>query len=114
MYEVCTFVSDNNNNMKNLASQLSNNNILVNKSSYYFNTGNSTVRVSNHLPNRSNWENNENLEEKVFVFINENNDLNDSKIEKYLENEFGKEITWFLFDTEEEAIESINYIKSQF
>ncbi len=100
--------------MKNLASQLSNNNILVNKASYYFNVGNSTVRVSNHLPNRSNWENNENLEEKVFIFINENNDLNDSKIEKYLENEFGKEITWVLFDTEAEAIESINYIKSQF
>ena len=99
--------------MKTLASQLSNNNILVNKASYYFNTGNSTVRVSNHLPNRSNWENNENLEEKVFIFINENSDLTDSKIEKYLETEFGSEFTWFLFDTEEDAIDSINYIKSQ-
>lgn len=99
--------------MKTLASQLSNNNILVNKASYYFNTGNSTVRVSNHLPNRSNWKNNENLEEKVFIFINENSDLTDSKIEKYLEKEFGSEFTWFLFDTEEDAIDSINYIKSQ-
>jgi len=99
--------------MKAISNILSGNNILVNKSSYYFNINNATVRVSNHLPNRSNWENNENLEEKVFVFINENNDLSDSKIEKYLENEFGKEITWFLFDTEEEAIESVNYIKSQ-
>ena len=99
--------------MKAISNILSGNNILVNKSSYYFNINNATVRVSNHLPNRSNWENNENLEEKVFVFINENNALSDSKIEKYLENEFGKEITWFLFDTEEEAIESVNYIKSQ-
>jgi|CXWK01.1.fsa_nt_gi hypothetical protein len=99
--------------MKNLASILSNNNILVNKSSYYFNVNNSTVRVSNHLPNRSNWENNENLEEKVFIFINENNDLTDSKIENYLLNEFGKEVTYFLFDTENEAMESINYIKNQ-
>lgn len=99
--------------MKAISNILSGNNILVNKSSYYFNINNATVRVSNHLPNRSNWENNENLEEKVFIFINENNDLSDSKIEKYLENEFGKEITWFLFDTEEEAIESVNYIKSQ-
>jgi hypothetical protein len=100
--------------MKNLASQLSSNSILVNKASYYFNVNNATVRVSNHLPNRSNWENNENLTEKVFIFINENNDLTDDKIENYLQNEFGKEITWFLFDTEEEAIESVNYIKSQF
>ena len=99
--------------MKTLASILSDNKILVNKSSYYFNTGNSTVRVSNHLPNRSNWENNENLEEKVFIFINENNDLTDSNIESYLISEFGKNICFFLFDTEDEAIESINYIKSQ-
>lgn len=99
--------------MKALASTLSNNKILINKASYYFNAGNSTVRVSNHLPNRSNWENNENLEQKVFIFINENNDLTDSKVENFLTNEFGSEFTFFLFDTEQEAIESINYIKSQ-
>ena len=100
--------------MKNLASQLSDNKILVNKSSYYFNVGTSTVRVSNHLPNRSNWENNENLGDKVFIFINENNDLTDNKIDRFLNEEFGTEFTFFLFDSEEEAIESINYIKSQF
>lgn len=99
--------------MKALSNILSNGSILVNKASYYFNINNSTVRVSNHLPNRSNWENNENLEEKVFIFINENNDLTDSKIEKHLENEFGSNFTFFLFDTEEEAIESIDYIKTQ-
>lgn len=99
--------------MKALASTLSNNNILVNKASYYFNVNNSTIRVSNHLPNRCNWENNENLAEKVFIFINENNDLTDQKVINYLDNEFSREYTYFLFDTEEEALESINYIKSQ-
>lgn len=98
--------------MKTLASTLSNNNILVNKASYYFNVNNSTVRVSNHLPNRCNWGNNENLAEKVFIFINENNDLTDDKVINYLDAEFG-EYTYFLFDTEEKAIESINYIKVQ-
>lgn len=100
--------------MKALASQLSDNKILVNKSSYYFNTSDATVRVSNHLPNRSNWENNENLERKIFIFINENNDLTDAKIEKYLDEEFSNDYYFFLFDTEEEALESINYIKVQF
>lgn len=100
--------------MKTLASKLSNNNILVNKASFYFNINNSTIRVSNHLPNRTNWSNNENLEEKVFIFINENNDLNDSIIENYLTNEFNSEFTYFLFDNEEDAIENINYIKNQF
>lgn len=99
--------------MKALASKLSNNNILVNKASYYFNVNNSTIRVSNHLPNRCNSENNENLAEKVFIFINENNDLTDQKVINYLDNEFSFEYTYFLFDTEEEALESINYIKSQ-
>lgn len=99
--------------MKTLASTLSDNNILVNKASYYFNVNNSTIRVSNHLPNRSNWENNENFAEKVFIFINENNDLTDNKVTNFLENEFGSEYTYFLFDTEAEALESINYIKSQ-
>lgn len=99
--------------MKALASTLSNNNILVNKASYYFNVNNSTIRVSNHLPNRCNWENNENLSEKVFIFINENNDLTDQKVINYLDNELSGEYTYFLFDTEEEALESINYIKSQ-
>ena len=55
--------------MKNLASTLSNNNVLVNKASYYCNINNSTVRVSNHLPKRCNWENHENLAEKVFIYI---------------------------------------------
>lgn len=100
--------------MKTLASRLSNNNILVNKASYYFNINNSTVRVSNHLPNRSNWENNENLENKVFIFINENNDLTDLKVENFLSNEFGSDFTYFLFDTEIEAFEAINYIRNQF
>jgi len=99
--------------MKKLSSILSNDSILVNKSSYYFNVNNATIRVSNHLPNRSNWENNENLEEKVFIFINENGDLTDSKIESYLSNEFNNDFIYFLFDTEDEAIESINYIKNQ-
>lgn len=99
--------------MKALASILSDNKILVNKASYYFNIGESTVRVSNHLPNRSNWENNENLANKVFIFINENNDLTDAKVVKYIESEFGQEYIYFLFDTEEEAINSIDYIKNQ-
>lgn len=100
--------------MKNLTNILSENKILVNKASYYFNVNNSTVRVSNHLPNRSNWENNENLSEKIFIFINENNDLNDSKIEIFLTNEFSEDVKWFLFDTEEEAIKSASYIKASF
>lgn len=100
--------------MKALTNILSDNKILINKASYYFNVNDTTVRVSNHLPNRSNWENNENLNNKVFIFINENNDLTDGKIEGYLKNEFNSDFTYFLFDTEEEAIESVNYIKNQF
>ena len=100
--------------MKALTNILSDNKILINKASYYFNVNDTTVRVSNHLPNRTNWENNENLNNKVFIFINENNDLTDDKIEIYLKNEFNSDFTYFLFDTEEEAIESVNYIKSQF
>ena len=100
--------------MKALTNILSDNKILINKASYYFNVNDTTVRVSNHLPNRTNWENNENLNNKVFIFINENNDLTDGKIEGYLKNEFNSDFTYFLFDTEEEAIESVNYIKSQF
>ena len=100
--------------MKNLISKL-NNGItpLVIKSSYYFEVNDTTIIVSNHLPNSSNWYNNENKEKKVFIFIDEYNNLPDTKIEKYLENEFGSEFQYFLFDTEEEAIEAINYIKSQ-
>ena len=100
--------------MKALTNILSDNKILINKASYYFNVNDTTVRVSNHLPNRTNWENNENLNNKVFIFINENNDLSDDKIEGYLKNEFNSDFAYFLFDTEEEAIESVNYIKSQF
>lgn len=100
--------------MKALASILSDNKILVNKASYYFNANNSTVRVSNHLPNRSNWENNQNLDQKVFIFINENLDLTDSKIESFLNDEFGCDFTYFLFENEDEAMESINYIRNQF
>jgi hypothetical protein len=100
--------------MKALVNQLSGNSAIVNKSSYYFNTSSATVRVSNHLPKRSNWEENQNFSDKIFIFINENNDLNESKIEKYLESEFHNDYNYFfLFDTEEAAIESINYIKSQ-
>lgn len=99
--------------MKAISQLLSNKSLLVNRTSYYFNVNNATVRVSNHLPKRSNWEENENLEEKVFIFINENNDLTDANVIKYLTNEFSDDFTYFLFDTEEEAIESIEYIKSQ-
>ena len=97
--------------MKALTNILSDNKILINKASYYFNVNDTTVRVSNHLPNRSNWENNENLNNKVFIFINENNDLTDGKIEGYLKNEFNSDFTYFLFDTEEEAAEMADWIK---
>ena len=82
--------------MKNLISKL-NNGItpLVIKSSYYFEVNDTTVRVSNHLPNSSNWYNNENKEKKSFIFIDEYNNLSDSKIEKCLENEFGSEFQYF-------------------
>ena len=47
-------------------------NTLVYKASYYFNVEDVTVRVSNHLPKRYNWDENENKEKLIkyiFYFI---------------------------------------------
>ena len=97
--------------MKALVEKLMSKEIGVIKTSYYLNINDTTVRISNHLPNRCNWENNENLENKLFVFINENGDLNDVKIEQHLLKEFDRHYNEFiLFDTVEEAIECIQMI----
>lgn len=95
---------------KEIADLISGNNTLVEKSSYYFNVGNTTVRVSNHLPNRSNWENNENLDNALFVFVGL--DMSESAIEKYLQNEFSFDFDFAIID-EEFLDQTINHIKTQ-
>jgi len=100
--------------MKALIKEITGNEMLVIKSSYYFDINDSTVRVSNHLPNRCNWENEENKNNAVFIFINENGNLNETMIDKYLSVEFSIiNYSYFLFENEIDAIESINYIKTQ-
>lgn len=96
--------------IKEIASELSNNKILVEKSSYYFNVNSTTVRVSNHLPNRSNWENNENSENAIFVFVGL--EINEMEIEKYLSNEFSFDFQYFIID-ENYLNETIQLIKNQ-
>ena len=59
---------------------------IVYKASYYFNVEDVTVRVSNHLPKRQNWENNENQDKALFIFTEL--EMNEYQIEKYLETEF--------------------------
>ena len=95
---------------KEIANLINGGNALVEKASYYFNVKDTTVRVSNHLPNRSNWENNENSENAIFVFVGL--EMNETQIEKYLSNEFSFDFQYFLID-ENYLTESIQLIKNQ-
>jgi hypothetical protein len=95
---------------KEIANLINGGNALVEKASYYFNVNDTTIRVSNHLPNRSNWENNENSENAIFVFVGL--EMNETQIEKYLSNEFSFDFQYFLID-ENYLTESIQLIKNQ-
>lgn len=100
--------------MTNLLKALSGNNVYTVKASYYFSVEETTVRISNHLPKRYNWDENNGTNRGVFVFINDNNDLTDSIIESYMEAEFSDiEYSVFLFETEVEAMEQVTRIINQ-
>ena len=86
---------------------------IVINASYYFDVNDTTIRVSNHLPNRCNWENNGNKENKLFIIINENGNLKDWEVEEYLDKEFGIATPYHFFETEEEAIPFVNHILNQ-
>jgi len=97
---------------KEIANLINGGNALVEKASYYFEMNGTTVRVSNHLPNRSNWENNENSNSAYFVFVGL--EMNEMQIEKALENEFGNSFDFqYMIIDEEYLTESIQLIKNQ-
>lgn len=96
---------------KEIADLISGNKTLVERSSYYFNVNDTTVRVSNHLPNSSNWSNNENLENAIFVFVGL--EMDEMEIEKYLSNEFSFDFQFFIIE-ENYLNETIQLIKNQF
>jgi hypothetical protein len=85
---------------------------LVYKASYYFNLDDITVRVSNHLPKFSNWQENNNNEKGIFIFTDEIA-MTESQIEKYLENEFSDISFQYAIITDIENIGIINYLSNQ-
>lgn len=89
-------------NAQLITEQITNNRV-ISKNSYYFQLNSSTVRVSNHLPNRCNWENNENSNKALFVFVGL--DMNENEIEKQLFNEFGKDFEFNFFIANEKLDE---------
>ena len=85
---------------------------LVYKASYYYNIDDITVRVSNHLPKISNWQENNNNEKAIFIFTDEIA-MTESQIEKYLESEFSDISFQYAIISDIENIGVINYLSNQ-
>ena len=79
-------------------------------SSCYFEVGDKVVRISNHLPNTTNFELfNEGANKIFMIFIS--NDLTEGQIEKFIENEMSEnEVDYMLIG---EDFNDVDYISSR-
>lgn len=100
---------------KDIFNQITNQNALVNTSSYYFENNNTLIRVSDHLPKYYNiLENNKDIEKIVLVLVDCN--ISDNELENYI-SELEKdiencEIQGHIINNQEDLDLTINYLKA--
>ena len=76
---------------------------------YFYNNNNTLIRISNHLPNETNFQENNQENERIFLIFTDTN-LTEREIENYIEKNMNNyDVNYFIFDDGD----NFEYLKSK-